>query len=140
VDYALKRTAREPFGVVTEAVERSIEAHGFLVVGEHDVHATLARKGFRIHPVRIYEVRDSSTRETPAGSIVPDRLRAGIIPGRISVFLEGDEVAVAAVRPSVVSEMFPEVGLEDVASEMEQRLIAVVDDAVDGLAGSAERD
>jgi hypothetical protein len=125
VDYALKRRASGEFGAVTQAVERSIAAHGFVVVGAHDMHVTLAHKGFTIHPVRIYEIRDRDR-----GS---HRL-ADALAGRISVFIESGEVVVAAVRPGIVAHMFPDDGLEEAARDLEHRIARIVEAAVDGAA------
>ena len=138
MDYALKRRTSDAFDAVTEAVERSIGAHGFVVAGSHDMHVTLAHKGFRIHPVRIYELRDPAAgrraREVGGvGEFGPD-----VMPGRISVFVENGDVVVAAVKPGVVTDMFPEAGLDAAARELERRIVRVVEDAVDGPIGELE--
>lgn len=135
VEYALRRATPGAFGDVAEAVERSIDAHGLVVVGAHDVHVTLATKGFRIHPVRIYEIRDAGSTGAGAGG----SLRAASpdsVPGRINVFVEGGDVVVAAVRPNVITQLFPESGLEEAAADMERRVVAVVADALDEIASA----
>ena len=130
VEYALKRIACGTFEEVTDALERSIETYGFVVVGAHDVHVALEAKGFRIHPVRIYEIHKPEEERHSLG-------RVDLLPGRISVFMEGEDVAVAVIKPEIVTRMFPEAGLDSMAASLEKEIVAVVEGAVaDRLRGS----
>ena len=95
MDYAYKRTTTGSFDGVARDVERSIDAHGFLVSGIHDVHVTLAAKGFHIRPLRIYEVREPRDRYVPTGpatvaqdprSVAQDPRATLVMPCKINVF------------------------------------------------------
>ncbi|GAB4275476.1 MAG: hypothetical protein Kow0056_05080 [Coriobacteriia bacterium] len=133
MEYALKRSTDADFERTAEAVEEALEAHGFAIVGVNDIHLTVAAKGFRVQPVRVYEVRDAEgLREFQATRRLP---RAALASGRVSVFVEGDEVYVAALRPAVVSQMFPEAGLDEEAKRVEERLVEALNEALASLGG-----
>lgn len=128
MDYALKIRVSGTFDVVTQAVERAISAHGFVVVSAHDVHVTLAIKGFSIKPIRIYEVRDPEDSSDPMsvrGADLPDAMS-----GRISVFVDGTDVVIAVVRLGIVTQMFPDVDHGDATEAFERRIMQIVEDAV----------
>ena len=131
MEYAHKRTTAGSFEAVAKDVERSIDAHGFLVSGIHDVHVTLAAKGFHIRPLRIYEVREPRDRYVPASpsSVAQDPRATLVMPCKINVFEEGDGVAVAAILPSIMRKVYPEAQLDGVVEEIEDRVVRVVEDA-----------
>ena len=131
VDYAYKRTTVGGFEAVARDVERSIDAHGFLVSGIHDVHVTLAAKGFHIRPLRIYEVREPRDRFVPTGpaNVAQDPRATLVMPCKINVFEEGDSVAVAAILPSIMRKVYPEAQLDGIVEEIEERVVRIVDDA-----------
>ncbi|HEX9094035.1 MAG TPA: DUF302 domain-containing protein, partial [Coriobacteriia bacterium] len=54
--YDYRRDCSSGFDEAVVAVEESLSRHGFTVRTVHDIQATLAAKGFRIRPIRIYEV------------------------------------------------------------------------------------
>lgn len=133
MDYAYKRAGSKSFGEVIGAVERSISAHGFAVEHMHDIQATLASKGFEIEPLRIYEI---TGRRTLLGDGMAEPGHPGydkishLMPCRINVFIEDEQVMVAAVRPTVVCRMFPEAELENLATALDAIVLELVDEAV----------
>jgi uncharacterized protein (DUF302 family) len=133
VDYAYKRISNGAFESVSKDVERAIDAHGFIVSGIHDVHVTLAAKGFHIRPLRIYEVREPRDRYVPAGpgSVAQDPRSTLVMPCKINVFEEGDRIAVAAILPSIMRKVYPEAQLDGIVEDIEDRVVRIVDDATD---------
>lgn len=126
LDYDYRRECALDFDETVAAVEDAIARHGFTVRSVHDIQATLAAKGFRIKPIRMYEVvgpRDPGFAETDA------RL-ARLMPCRINVFEEEGSVVVTALRPSLLCRVFPEDDLDEPAAALERVLVAVVDDSV----------
>lgn len=118
MDYAYKRSGTMSFEDTIEAVKRSVDAHGFVVQKAHDIGAALAAKGFPIRPLTILEI-------APAEDLVdPVTL---IMPCRINIYEEDGEVVVAALRPSLLSAVFPEHELDEIAAAFEERVIEVVD-------------
>lgn len=126
MDYVYKSTVGgAEYASTLEAVERSVAVHGFSVSSVYDVHLTLAAKGFAISPLRIYEIE----RDAVAGEGPDARLKL-LMPCRVNVAVEDEGVAVAAILPSIMCRVFPEAELEDVAAELETRVIAIVDEAI----------
>jgi uncharacterized protein (DUF302 family) len=54
--YDYRRESAASFDDAIESVEAALGRHGFTIRIMHDIQATLASKGFRIKPIRIYEV------------------------------------------------------------------------------------
>jgi uncharacterized protein (DUF302 family) len=130
VDYDYRRECRCGFDEAVASVEAALARHGFVVKVVHDIQATLAAKGFSIKPIRIYEVdgpRDPSV--APAAEGQEERL-ARLMPCRVNVFVDDEDVVVTALRPTLLCRVFPEDRLDDIAIALERVLIAVVDEAV----------
>ena len=121
--YAYRRVTTAPFSRTVEAVERAARAHGFVVLETLDIQASLAAKGFPISPLVIVELGPAEGEK--------DELVALLLPCRLNIYEEDGQVAVAALRPSLFREVYPERDLEDAAARLEQAVIAVVDDACD---------
>jgi uncharacterized protein (DUF302 family) len=95
----------------------------------HDIQATLAAKGFRVRPIRIYEI--DSTPDV-AASLCVEGTPCGIerlMPCRLNVFEEDGRTIITALRPTILCRVFPEDGLDTLAERLERLLLAVVDSA-----------
>lgn len=127
--YDYRRESTCEFDDAVSAVEQALTAHGFVVRVMHDIQATLAAKGFRVRPIRIYEIE--GTPETIAmlcGDTPPCRADR-LMPCRINVFVEDESTVITALRPTLLCRMFPEASLEEQAARLEDLLLRVVDDA-----------
>ena len=135
VAYDYRREVSIPFDEAVLAVERSIALHGFAVRAIHDIQATLATKGFQIKPIRIYEIEGSPAAFASVGvpGIWPsgDSRFATLMPCRINVFQDQATVAITALRPTLLCQVYPDAGLEALAQAVEVRVIEIVDDAAD---------
>jgi uncharacterized protein (DUF302 family) len=131
--YDYRRECDLDFAGAIDAVERSLSRHGFAVRTVHDIQATLAAKGFRIKPIRIYEVdgpRDATTERRPGASPVDPRLQK-LMPCRVNIYEDDTgHIVVTILRPTLLCRVFPEEDLEDAAAALERVLIAVLDEAV----------
>ena len=123
MDYAYKRCGTSGFMGTIEAVERSVRDHGFVIQRQHDIGAALAAKGFPIRPLMIFEVAPAEEVDDPVTLIMPCR---------INVYEDDSDVVIAALRPSLFSSVFPEHELDDIASRFEEKIVEIVDGAVDG--------
>jgi uncharacterized protein (DUF302 family) len=128
--YDYRRECHHEFDDAIDSVEAAMRRHGFTVKVMHDIQATLAAKGFVIKPIRIYEVE--APHDPSVNSLIEgqgERL-ARLMPCRVNVFVEDGVVVITALRPTLLCRVFPEDGLDEVASALERVLIAVVDEAV----------
>ncbi|TDB39691.1 MAG: hypothetical protein D9V44_01650 [Actinobacteria bacterium] len=96
MDFSYKRFCQMTFVDAVEAVERCVRSHGFIVERAHDIQARLASKGFKIQPLRIYELQFASE-EPPFTGIDGEFRRC-----RVQVYVEGDAVFVSAIRSTVL--------------------------------------
>lgn len=128
--YDYRRECSLGFDRAVESVERSLTKHGFSVRIVHDIQATLASKGFRVRPIRMYEVDAPGDPAAPEGSHAMDPRTETLMPCRISVFEEEGQVVVTVLRPTLLCKVFPDAQLDDAAQALERVLIAVVDEAV----------
>ena len=125
--YDYRRETARRFEDAVTAVEAAIVQAGFNVRVMHDIQATLAAKGFRVRPIRIYEI--DSTPEVAASlcvGLTPCSIER-LMPCRVNVFEEDERTVITALRPTILCRVFPEDGLDSVAEELERLLLAVVD-------------
>jgi uncharacterized protein (DUF302 family) len=131
--YDYRRECDLGFDGAIRAVEESLSRHGFAVRTVHDIQATLAAKGFRIKPIRIYEVdgpRDPSTERRAGSSTVDPRLEK-LMPCRVNIYEDDTgRIVVTILRPTLLCRVFPEEDLGEAAAALERVLIAVLDEAV----------
>lgn len=129
LDYSYKRVGTRGYLDTLGAVERSIRAHGFAVSHVHDIQATLASKGFSIDPLRIYEINGRRPLLGAGGDAAADKVSM-LMPCRVNVFIEDGDVVVAAVRPTVMCQVFPEADLTELAEAVEAIVVELVDESV----------
>ena len=131
--YDYRRECRCGFDDAVASVEAALGRHGFSVSAMHDIQAVLAAKGFKIQPIRIYEVMGHGApagHSDGQGEEGESRL-ARLMPCRINVFAEDEAVVVTVLRPTLLCRVFPEDDLTELAAALERVLVAVVDDAAD---------
>ncbi len=118
LEYSYKKSASGDFAATLEAIARELPEHGFVLEHHHDLQATLASKGFPIQPLCILEI--SLEREE-------DPSVRRLMPCRLNIYCEDGDVVVAALKPSLVAQIFPELGLDDAADLLETRMTGLVD-------------
>lgn len=116
----------KPFGVAVDSVESATAAKGFRVLHVHDVQATLAEKDFHREPFKIIEVCNARYASQALGAEVNVGL---MLPCRITVYEQGGQVFISALRPTVLERFFPGKGLERLAAEVDEIITSVVDEA-----------
>lgn len=121
MEYTYKRVATGDFEATLRAVREAVCGHGFELRHVHDLQATMAAKGFPIQPLCILELWLDDPDET--------RSRAGrlLMPCRLHVFVEDDDVCVAVIRPTLSALMFPEVEFDGLDQRLEASMVGIVD-------------
>jgi uncharacterized protein (DUF302 family) len=115
------------FDTVVENLEKQVPEHKFRVLAVHDVQNTLAEKGIQRGPLKIVEVCNAVfAHEATQKSIDA----AMFMPCRYTVYTEGDKTVVNLMRPSMISEMLPDAGLEDLADQVETTLKKIMEASV----------
>lgn len=114
-----------------EEVGRTLEAaaprHKFGVLGVHDLQAKMREKGVEFdRACRVFEVCNPQQ----AKKILEANTEISTaLPCRISVYSEGDGVTLATLRPTALIGMFGTPSLHAVAAEVEEALIAMMQEA-----------
>jgi len=109
-------------------LEKAVAAHGFGVLHVHDLRATLAKKGFTLPAeCRIFEVCNPQQ----ALDVLDEDIEMNfVLPCRISVYQDGGRTKIGMLRPSaMLSALSESPKLMDVAEEVEQKTIAMIDAA-----------
>jgi len=108
-------------------LHQAAAGHKFGVLHVHNLKETMARKGVEFGPeCRIFEVCNPHQ----AKRVLEQCLEISTaLPCRISVFVEGNRVKLSTVRPSAMIGMFGQPDLEEVAREVEETILEIMDEA-----------
>jgi uncharacterized protein (DUF302 family) len=117
----------KPFETVVANLEKLAPEHQFRVLAVHDVQQTLAEKGFTRDPLKIIEVCNAGF----AHQALQNEINvAQFMPCKFVVHTEGGKTVVTLGRPTMIAEMLPEAGLEELAGQVEETLKKVMVEAV----------
>ena len=108
-------------------LQAAVSRWKFGVLHIHRLKETMAQKGVDLEAdCRIFEVCNPHQ----AKRVLSQRMEISTaLPCRISVFQEGDKVKLSTIRPIAMIGMFGQGGLEEVAQEVEQALVGIMDEA-----------
>jgi uncharacterized protein (DUF302 family) len=126
-DISYSQTSSKPFDVLVASIEAAAAAHKFTVLQKHNIHKSLAKKGFDLTPYTIIEVCNAKFAHT----ILSNTKEAGMfLPCRIAVYEDGDVRRVIMMKPSLIRTMMPERDFGAIPEDVEQILINVIKEAV----------
>ncbi|MFQ5498964.1 MAG: DUF302 domain-containing protein [Candidatus Zixiibacteriota bacterium] len=126
-DIAYRLESDKPFSTVAQNLETISPKHQFRVLAVHDVQATLAEKGFERGPLKIIEVCNAGFANEALNKDVNVSL---FMPCRYSVYEDSGKTIVTLARPSVISQMLPDSGLEEMAAKVEETLVTIMKEAI----------
>jgi uncharacterized protein (DUF302 family) len=109
-------------------LDSAVKEHGFGVLHVHDLGATLRSKGIEFaEECKVFEVCNP----VQAAKVLASDMRLNMaLPCRISVFSENGQVKIGLIKPlQMLSALSNDPALLDVALEVEQKTIAMVDAA-----------
>ena len=124
---AYRMESDKPFAEVVAEIENQTAEHQFRVLAVHDVQETLAEKGFERGPLKIVEVCNAGFAHKATQKDIHVAL---FMPCKFTVHTEGDKTIVTLARPTVIADMLPDAGLNELASEVENTLKKVMAAAV----------
>ena len=122
--YLICETER-PFDQACAELEAAVGAHGFGVLGHHDLGTTLRAKGLTFpEQCRVYEVCQP---QQAARVLSADMRLAMALPCRIAVFTEAGAVKIGMVRPEgLLNTLSNDPDIERVAAEVEATTTAII--------------
>jgi len=115
------------FDEVVKSIEDKTAQNKFRVLHTHDVQGTLAEKGFEHAPLKIIEVCNSGFANE---ALARDLMVAMFMPCKFVVADIDGKTSVTLVRPTMISQMIPGVGLDDLAADVENTLRKVMDESI----------
>jgi len=129
LDYTV-RTEKDFSDAVQAVVDATAEA-GFRVQCVHDLAQTLAEKGFKREPVTIVEMCNAKY----ASRVLAADVKIGLmLPCPIMVYEEEGGVFISTMRPMRIAEFFPLADIGEVAAEVEEIVVGVIDRAAATIA------
>lgn len=123
--YRLEST--RTFGEVTEGLKTKSQENMFRVLAVHDVQETLKEKGFERGPLEIIEVCNAGFAYE---ALNKDVSVAMFMPCKFTVHTEGDKTIVTLARPTMIAEMLPDSGIDELAGKVEETLKRVMESVV----------
>jgi len=125
IAYTMK--SDKPFADVCAALEEISPQNNFRVLAIHDVQQTLKEKGFDRQPLRIIEVCNAGF----AHQALQKEFNVSLfMPCKFVVTETNGKVSVTLGRPSMIDMVMPESGLSEFAQEVEEKLMAIMKQAV----------
>jgi uncharacterized protein (DUF302 family) len=119
--------SRKSLAEVARGLEAASQKHKFGILAVHDLKAKMAEKGVEFgRDCQIFEVCNPHQ----AKKVLEAKAEISTaLPCRISVYQEGDGVTLATLRPTALIEMFGTPSLRAVAQEVEETIVAMMDEA-----------
>ncbi|MEQ1948442.1 MAG: DUF302 domain-containing protein [Bryobacteraceae bacterium] len=112
------------------ALEAAAARHKFGILGIHDLKQTLAKKGVELAmECRIFEVCNPSQAKKVLDA---DGAVSTALPCRISVYGSAGNYTLATMLPTEMMKAFGNPAMEPVAKEVEETILAMMDEAAAG--------
>ncbi len=125
--FAYKIETDKPFDEVVGDIKTQTAEHQFRVQAVHDVQATLAEKGIERDPITIVEICNARFANE---ALSKDMNVAIFMPCRYSVYTENGKTIVTLGRPTMIAEMMPQAGLNELAAGVEDTLKSIMHEAL----------
>lgn len=112
---------------VDQRLREAAQRHKFGVLHVLDLRETLHGKGIELgQECRIFDVCNPQA----ASTVLNHQMKASaVLPCRISVFTDETGCTIASVRPTDLMKATGLDGIEDLASEIEREILAIIDEA-----------
>ncbi|MBD3233693.1 MAG: DUF302 domain-containing protein [candidate division Zixibacteria bacterium] len=125
-DYGYTVTTAKDIDDAVAAVEKATQDNGFRVLHIHHVDNTLRDKGIEREPYKIVEVCNAKF----AAKVLEANINIGLfLPCKINVYRHDGTNYISGLRPQIMSEMFENPGIKDVADEVEGIIKEIVNSA-----------
>ena len=119
-------TTDKPFDEAVAAIEKKAAENAFRVLHTHDVAATLAEKGLPREPLKIIEICNAKYASQVLNKDVKISL---MLPCPISVYVQAGKTRISTLLPTSIAEFFPQAGIENLASEVENIVLKIIEEA-----------
>ena len=124
-DFAYIVKTEKGFDEAVVSVLKSVDKKGWSLFNVYDVKERLAVKGFEQKPLKIIEICSGNHANN---FLNKNRLISLCMPCKINVLEEGGKIKIVGMKPTMISQFFPEVSKEE-AEEAEKDIKEIIDDS-----------
>ncbi|MBS3134598.1 DUF302 domain-containing protein [Candidatus Woesearchaeota archaeon] len=124
-DFAYIVETENSFDEAVVSVLKAVEQKGWSLFQIYDIKERLAAKGFNQKPLKIIEICSGRYANQ---FLNKNRLISLCMPCKINVLEENGKVKIVGMKPTMISQFFPEVNKKE-AEEVEKDVIEIVDNA-----------
>ncbi|AJF61741.1 hypothetical protein QT06_C0001G0907 [archaeon GW2011_AR15] len=124
-DFAYVVETEKSFDSAVVSVLKAVEKKGWALFQVYDIQERLAAKGFKHNALKIIEICSGKHADT---FLNRNRLISLCMPCKINVLEENGKIKIIGMKPTMISEFFPEIAKEE-AEEAEKDIIEIVDNA-----------
>ncbi len=117
----------KPLAELDQAIREAAQRHQFGVLNVLDLKQTLSNKGIELgRECRIYDVCNPQAASKALGH---DMSVSVMLPCRIAIFAEDNRLVIATASPSDLMRATGLKGVEELASEIEREIFAIMNEA-----------
>src|SRR3989338_6130792 len=124
-DFAYIVETEKNFDEAVVSVLKEVDKKGWTLFNVYDVKERLAAKGFEQESLKIIEICSGKYANL---FLNKNKLASLCMPCKINVLKEGDKVKIAGMKPTIISQFFPEINLGE-AEEVERDVKEIVDNS-----------
>jgi uncharacterized protein (DUF302 family) len=126
----VKLSSDKTVSVAAADLQAAVQANHFGVMQVHNLKETMAKKGVQFDPeCLIFEVCQPQQAKKV---LEQDMSISTALPCRISIYEEGGKTILAALKPTALLAMFNVPQLEEVAKEVEDTIVKIMNEAASG--------
>lgn len=122
-DFAYIVQTNKTFDDAVVSVLKAVDQKGWALFQVYDVKERLLAKGFQQSPLKIIEICSAKYANT---FLNKTQLVSLCMPCKINVFEENGAIKIAGMKPTIISQFFPEITTEE-AQSAENELKEIVD-------------
>lgn len=124
-DFSYIVETKKSFDEAVVSVLKAVEQKGWNLFQIYDVKERLAAKGFNQKPLKIIEICSGKYANQ---FLNKNRLISLCMPCKINVLEENEKVKIVGMKPTIISQFFPEVDKSE-AEQVEKDVIEMVNNA-----------
>ncbi len=125
-DFAYTVETEKGFDEAVVSVLKAVEQKGWALFQIYDLKERLAAKGFKQQPLKIIEICSGKYANQ---FLNKNRMISLCIPCKINVIEENGKVKIAGMKPTMISQFFPEASKEE-AMEAEKDVKSIIDNSI----------
>ncbi len=124
-DFVYIIETEKSFDDAVVSVLKAVEKKGWTLFQIYDVKERLSAKGFEQRPLKIVEICSGKH----ANSLLnKNRMSSLCMPCKINILDEEGKIKIAGMKPTIISQFFPEVSQEDVG-EIEKDIKEIIENS-----------